>query len=41
MQMQSLFARRADPSEDRFAFIGVAVGLMLVLAALLAAKLLI
>jgi hypothetical protein len=39
MQMQSLFARRADPSEDRVAFIGVAVGLMLVLAALLAAKL--
>jgi hypothetical protein len=39
--MQSLFARRADPSDDRSAFIGVAIGLTLLFTALLTAKLLV
>jgi hypothetical protein len=41
MQMQSLFAPRADPTDDRSAFIGVVIGLTLLLAALLGAKFLI
>jgi hypothetical protein len=38
--MQSLFSQPSDPTEDRSAFIGSAVGVTLLLAGLLAAQLL-
>ena len=40
MSMESLFAHSPDPTEDRTAFIGGAVGVTLLLAALLGAQLL-
>ena len=39
MSMQSLFSERSDPVENRSAFIGSVVGVTLLLAALLATKL--